>query len=258
MANTNTPTLYSIRMRAAQGGPHEQGGKHISGGERLVQSPDVNQAVLELMDKASNHSRGPFDFLNLIVEEIPWEELKLLPPLPVQTEQVASVEAGRDLALTLVGKCGVSPAAGKLGLQLIQSMGHVRGAVVLDAHTGERLDDRGERGVRVSRLDWRPGSYERWLDQHPGLTNPRTKEALALATKVSAAPGAVAELCWSDDPDYVTGYVAAPHLGYCRITRLKSPGEEHGGRVFFIHRSVDLDTYLTFLEQTPVWIGWED
>ena len=28
--------VYSIRMRAAKGGPHEQGGSHISGAERLV------------------------------------------------------------------------------------------------------------------------------------------------------------------------------------------------------------------------------
>ena len=28
--------LYSVRMRAAQGGPHENGGHHISGAERMV------------------------------------------------------------------------------------------------------------------------------------------------------------------------------------------------------------------------------
>lgn len=28
--------LYSVRMRAAQGGPHENGGHHISGAERIV------------------------------------------------------------------------------------------------------------------------------------------------------------------------------------------------------------------------------
>ena len=27
--------LYSVRMRAAQGGPHEKGGHHISGAERI-------------------------------------------------------------------------------------------------------------------------------------------------------------------------------------------------------------------------------
>lgn len=28
--------LYSVRMRAAEGGSHEQGGKHISGAEKLI------------------------------------------------------------------------------------------------------------------------------------------------------------------------------------------------------------------------------
>ena len=28
--------LYSIRMRASQGGPHEEGGRHISGAERIL------------------------------------------------------------------------------------------------------------------------------------------------------------------------------------------------------------------------------
>ena len=29
-------TLYSIRMRSAEGGAHEHGGRHISGAERIV------------------------------------------------------------------------------------------------------------------------------------------------------------------------------------------------------------------------------
>lgn len=28
--------LYSVKMRSAQGGPHEQGGRHISGAERIL------------------------------------------------------------------------------------------------------------------------------------------------------------------------------------------------------------------------------
>ena len=33
--------------------------------------------------------------------------------------------------------------------------------------------------------------------------------SIVLATKVSAHPATVAELCWSDDPEYITGYVAS-------------------------------------------------
>ena len=36
----------------------------------------------------------------------------------------------------------------------------------------------------------------------------------------------------SDDPDYVTGYVAAQSFGYRRITKLKEAGSPDGGRIF--------------------------
>lgn len=47
-----------------------------------------------------------------------------------------------------------------------------------------------------------------------------------LATKVSEHPATVAELCWSDDPKYITGYVASKELGYQCITKLKEYGDE--------------------------------
>ena len=36
----------------------------------------------------------------------------------------------------------------------------------------------------------------------------------------------------SDDPDYVTGYVATKEIGYCRITTVKEMGDPCGGRIF--------------------------
>ena len=53
-----------------------------------------------------------------------------------------------------------------------------------------------------------------------------------LATKVANAPGIVGEICVSDDPDYVTGYVATKEIGYCRITTVKQKGDPCGGRIF--------------------------
>jgi len=55
------------------------------------------------------------------------------------------------------------------------------------------------------------------------------QEAIVLASKVVSAPRIIAEICMSDDPDYVTGYVAAPSIGYQRTTRLKEPGGPDGG-----------------------------
>ena len=50
--------LYSVRMRAAQGGPHEKGGHHISGAERIVKLEEVGAIAQSLADRALYHSKG--------------------------------------------------------------------------------------------------------------------------------------------------------------------------------------------------------
>ena len=50
--------LYSVRMRAAQGGPHENGGHHISGAERIVKLEDVGTIAQSLAERALHHSKG--------------------------------------------------------------------------------------------------------------------------------------------------------------------------------------------------------
>ena len=131
----------------------------------------------------------------------------------------------------------------------------MRGAVIMDATTGERLETDLSRGVRVSRMDLAPEcrtELERKLAS-AGLDHYRVLEALVLAGKVLSAPGIVAELCWSDDPNYTTGYVADLHGGYQRITALKSVGDSLGGRVFFINpAAVSIDELVDYLEYQPV------
>jgi 6-carboxyhexanoate--CoA ligase len=88
--------------------------------------------------------------------------------------------------------------------------------------------------------------------------NSRVKEALVLATKVIEHPATVAELCWSDDPEYITGYVASKKLGYQRITKLKEYGDERGCRIFFVNGLTDLPAYIHYLEKQPVFVEWEE
>ncbi len=125
----------------------------------------------------------------------------------------------------------------------------------MDARSGERLEPDQERGVRVSHFDWSDGALaqiKRALAS-AGLTHHRTHEALALATKVAHAPGMIAELCWSDDPGYTAGYVASAALGYVRLPHLKPPGDQKGGRVFFIDCKIaDRETVIRYLEAEPV------
>jgi 6-carboxyhexanoate--CoA ligase len=101
--------------------------------------------------------------------------------------------------------------------------------MIMDALSGARQADQ-ERGVRASRFDW----TKKPLKKSAAGSMPSVclitahREALALATKVAHAPGVMAELCWSDEPDYTAGYVASLQTGYVRFPRLKDNGDQKG------------------------------
>ena len=74
-----------------------------------------------------------------------------------------------------------------------------------------------------------------------------------LATKVVNAPGVLAELCMSDDPDYLVGYLASKKHGYVRLTPMKNTGDPHGGRVFiFDSRLAQTQDTIAYLEKQKV------
>jgi 6-carboxyhexanoate--CoA ligase len=98
--------LYSVRMRAAQNGPHKNGGKHISGGEQLSTYANLKSAVNVLLEKALSHSRGNPDFMQIQFEMIN-EQIKKLKPLPIGTNEVGTVEEGQSVARDLLEKAGV-------------------------------------------------------------------------------------------------------------------------------------------------------
>ncbi|WP_134699183.1 6-carboxyhexanoate--CoA ligase [Ammoniphilus sp. YIM 78166] len=247
--------IYSVRMRAAEGGPHEKGGFHISGGETLVLKQSLEEAARQLLKKAISHSRGEADYIQLVVEKIEVKKLVRLTPLSVSTDVVQSVEEGRQQAVIHLRSLGVSESAIRNGLELLLSSTNLRGAAVLSASTGQRLDLYKDRGIRATRMGWDEDRFIQWSAQHPGLGTPRIAEAIALATKVAHAPFMVAELCWSDDPEYITGYIASRKTGYVRITQLKEKGSLCGGRIFYVMDQVDLASLQTYLEEIPVWIG---
>jgi 6-carboxyhexanoate--CoA ligase len=249
--------VYSVRMRASVNGSHEQGGKHISGGERLSNYETINQAVHFLMEKALNHSRGKPDFLQIQLEAL-HETMKSIPPLPVRTHVVDSIESGQALAGELLENSGVPHKVIQSAYKQVSEFSGMRGAVLYNIDSGERIDNRGNKGVRVSRMDWDNANFQKWAQRNQLPVTERVKEALVLASKVASHPCTVAELCWSDDPDYMTGYVASSTLGYQRITKLKELGDERGCRIFFVNNVTDLHTYIDFLEQRPIFIQWEE
>ncbi|WP_271725843.1 6-carboxyhexanoate--CoA ligase [Bacillus paralicheniformis] len=244
---------YSVRMRASENGPHEEGGKHISGGERLAPFIGVKDAVSDLLEKALSHSRGKPDFMQIRFDLVN-EPIKFVQPLRIETNETKSAEEGQALARELIRRSGVPENAIDKAFQGIAEYSDVRGAVLFDIHSGRRIDGRKQKGVRVSRLDWPETDFQRWAASCGMPPNPRLKEALAIASKVCEHPAVVAELCWSDDPDYITGYVAAKKLGYQRITKMKEHGDESGCRIFFVDGLADIKSCIDGLEKQPVFI----
>nr|WP_252893946.1 6-carboxyhexanoate--CoA ligase [Veillonella denticariosi] len=101
--------LYSIRMRAAQGGPHESGGHHISGAERIVTMDQVGTMVQSLADRALHHSKGVADFINITVDLVPTDSIRHIPPvLDVEEHETSDVSDARLLAKKLLSKTEIT------------------------------------------------------------------------------------------------------------------------------------------------------
>ena len=91
--------LYSVKMRSAQGGPHEQGGRHISGAERILSEEKIEQAIVAMLHRAQKHQRGMADFISLKVEAVKTADIFYRPLLPLSSCQADSVMAGRKAAV---------------------------------------------------------------------------------------------------------------------------------------------------------------
>mgnify|MGYP000141360409 FL=1 len=235
--------LYSVRMRAAQGGPHEKGGHHISGAERIVKLEEVGAIAQSLADRALYHSKGTADFINITVDVIPSNEITYIDCLQVEEHRANTNAEAHQLAIELLQGTHITEVAIQNAMTFLKELdSSMRGAMLVDATTGKRIDI-GNRGVRVSHMDS--------FDSESLGDNEHMREALVLASKVQSAEGIVGELCWSDDPDYTVGYVACNGI-YHRIPKMKELGSHIGGRVFFVRSEIDRESVIEYLEKAPV------
>ena len=235
--------LYSVRMRAAQGGPHEKGGHHISGAERIVKLEEVGAMAQSLADRALHHSKGTADFINITVDVIPSNEITYIDCLQVEEHRANTIAEAHQLAIELLQGTHITEVAIQNAMTFLKELdSSMRGAMLVDATTGKRIDI-GNRGVRVSHMDS--------FDSESLGDNEHMREALVLASKVQSAEGIVGELCWSDDPDYTVGYVACNGI-YHRIPKMKELGSHIGGRVFFVRSEIDRESVIEYLEKAPV------
>jgi len=226
--------LYGVKMRASLGGAH------VSGAERIVTAERIAPTLSSLARRALSHERGVPDSMNLKVEA--QHDVMRIKALPVTTTAVADADEGWAKVGEILSAAGFARTQEICGL--FRETYPMRGAMLLDADTLERLEPDRERGVRATNMDSEPSP--------PADRKNHFVEALALASKVLAAPGIVGEVCVSDDPTYVTGYVATKD-GYHRITALKKSGDPSGGRIFLYRGPRDaVGETIRFLERQAV------
>jgi 6-carboxyhexanoate--CoA ligase len=248
--------FYNIRMRASTGA------NHISGAERITKAEYIDDMVLSLLTRAKSKGTLPKN-ITINIESLQNLPIRFLTALDVLTVIVPDVHSGRTAAARTLRNLEVSEEAVSQALTLLvkgasPSGKTMRGSIIMDALSSERLEPDQERGVRASRFDY-SDQASIMVNEHLaaiGLTHYRTREALALATKVAHGPGVIAELCWSDDLDYTAGYVASMRHGYVRFPHLKKLGDQRGGRVIFVDPAkLVLNELIEYLQDEPVIIS---
>ena len=251
--------MYSIKMRCSKGGPHEEGGKHISGAERILREDEVEQELINVYRRAITHERGKPDFINFKIEEVDEDKIIYKKRLKINQHHVDSKEEGLNLAKELLKENTVSEESAQKGIQSILDLEEsIHGAMLIDKDSGERIDNKGIRGVRVTGIASADITKYKESLKNDGREGLHLEEALILASKIASCKGIVAELCWSDDPSYVIGYVGTKE-NYERIPILKDKGNPVGGRVFFVDANqlnddYTLDDLIAYLEKQVVLI----
>ncbi len=239
--------FYSVRMRATLEG------KHVSGQERIVKEEDLEKVLIEL----HRRPKGDWDFQSIKVERLKKEPIILEYSLPVKNYRFACVPLAHNFIVGLleaehsISRSVVKPLLAKLVSGIKEGKENLPGALVVDPKTGKVLNENPEKGIRTILFDWQEREKIKKKLLNAGFTE-RTLDALALATK-NVYCGVEAEICISDDPSYITGYLASPKLGYVRITPLKEKGNPFGGRIYFV-REENLSKTLKCLRELPILI----
>lgn len=229
---------------------------HISGAEGICSRGQIQQIIQKYVDRAITHPRGKPDRIVITIEELK-KPLRCITALPVMTVKCGSFSRAKTIIAKLLTESGVSIKAITSALSILQNRETMRGASLVLASSGRRVEPDIQRGVRASRFGIaRPAEKELSAQLNTlGINTQTVKEALLLASKVASCRDVVAEVCISDDPDYTTGYVASADLGYIRIPHIKKRRDRRGGRIFFLKEDADIRRAIQYLEKTPAIIN---
>jgi 6-carboxyhexanoate--CoA ligase len=253
--------LWNIRMRASKTASSKHAAVssqkeiHISGAEGLYEKSDIQKIVRSYIERALDHPKGKADKVIITIEDIK-RKPKEISALPVATVICRTPFEGKHLAITLLQSLGISKKAIDRAFALIRK-GSMRGAAIITAVKGSRLEPDIERGVRASRLGISKSALKvlSLMLSRQGINTDTVKEALILASKVASFRHVVAELCVSDDPYYTTGYIASRKYGYVRIPNIKYKRSRSGGRAFFVKDGINVKEMIYYLEKIPVIIN---
>ncbi|WP_195250968.1 6-carboxyhexanoate--CoA ligase [Romboutsia sp. 1001713B170207_170306_H8] len=241
-------SLYSIKMRSSKND------EHISGAECIVDEYNLEDAVFILLKRARNHSKGKSDFINIKIEEISKSKLEFVNPLEVTTIETNDIFESLECIKYILNKLGIDNDKSIKILKLFREIKNMRGAILLDINTLERLEEDRTRGIRATYMDFEDNSLYH-LDKCKAH-NSHFTEALALSSKVTNAPNIFGEICYSDDPNYTAGYIACKKYGYIRFDNLKEIGDKRGGRIFlydpFLDKEYTLNDTINYIENTKV------
>lgn len=259
--------MFSIRMRASRKIKSQKSkikktrnsqlsnlnSIHISGAEGIYEESDIQKVCGEYIKRAANHPRGKPDRIVITIETIK-QKIKTIPLLSVKTLKCKSPDEAKGIIIQKLASLGISKKALNNGFKVLRAQRAMRGASLILAESGRRVEPDKNRGVRVSRMGIGKTAGKMLAQKLSKLRINTTtvKEALILASKVASCQDIIAEVCVSDDPDYTTGYFASGKEGYLRLANIKKSGEMHGGRVFFMKENADIAMVIQYLEGIPV------
>ena len=140
-------TLYSIRMRASTNGDH------ISGAERIACSKGIDDIVSSLLARARSKGIPPHS-ITINIESLQNMPVRFLVALDVLTVTVPDMQVGRLAAARTLTNLGITEQAATRAITLLSrgaspSGKTMRGSIIMDARSGERLEPDQERGVRA-------------------------------------------------------------------------------------------------------------
>ncbi len=231
------------------------GKRHISGAEGIYREAKINEVVSSYMHRAFDHVKGQPDSLSIKVSMLKGDPL-YIPLLNMITLSNESVREAKNLIWELLCSLGISHQSIREAVNIVYGDNNMRGAAIIGINSPDRMEPDKERGVRATEIGI---VEEAGLELSQGLAkydldSDTVREAVMLASKVAGHEDIVAELCISDDPDYMTGYIASSETGYIRVPNIKEMGSDLGGRVFFVKPDADINDIIDYLEKTPVMI----